>query len=221
MNLNNTWQKALTPYLTSESGKQLKTAVDHLYQTESVFPPQTTLFQALNLTPYGTVKVCILGQDPYHGVGQANGLAFSVNRGVSLPPSLRNIYQELENDLGIPPAEHGDLTSWAEQGVLLLNTVLTVREGEANSHHHIGWQSFTDEIIRLINIQEQPIVFILWGKKAQEKFQLIDNQRHGAINSPHPSPLSAYRGFFGSKPFSQTNNYLQQWGREAIDWQLP
>ncbi|MBP2855511.1 uracil-DNA glycosylase, partial [Acinetobacter baumannii] len=173
------------------------------------------------LTPYEEVKVVILGQDPYHGENQAHGLSFSVQPGVKIPPSLRNIYKELYDDLGIAPVQHGNLVSWAKQGVLLLNTVLTVREGQAYSHRGKGWERLSDTIIEKLNEREKPIVFILWGKPAQEKIKMIDKSRHIIITSPHPSPLSASRGFFGSKPFSKTNDALLALGEEPIDWQLP
>jgi uracil-DNA glycosylase len=179
------------------------------------------IFEALEKTPYEKVKVVILGQDPYHGMNQAHGLSFSVQPGVKIPPSLKNIYKELADDLGIPPVTHGYLTSWAEQGVLLLNTVLTVREGQAYSHRGKGWEQLTDAIIQKLNEREQPIVFILWGKPAQQKMTMIDTQKHIIIRSVHPSPLSAHRGFFGSKPFSKTNDALIALGETPINWQLP
>ncbi|MDN6691947.1 MAG: uracil-DNA glycosylase, partial [Enterococcus sp.] len=179
------------------------------------------IFEALELTPYDQVKVVILGQDPYHGADQAHGLSFSVQPGVKIPPSLRNIYQELQSDLGIPPVQHGNLVRWAEQGVLMLNTVLTVREGQAYSHRGKGWEQLTDAIIERLNEREKPIVFILWGKPAQEKIKMIDTTKHAIVKSVHPSPLSAHRGFFGSKPFSKANQFLEGWGEQPIDWQLP
>ncbi|MBG9989294.1 uracil-DNA glycosylase [Aerococcaceae bacterium DSM 111176] len=215
------WQEQLGAYFQRDDYKQLLENINQEYQNETIFPPQTEIYQALNLTPYGQVKVCILGQDPYHGENQANGLAFSVHPDQKVPPSLRNIYKELETDLNIPPAEHGDLSHWAKQGVLLLNTVLTVRMSQANSHHGLGWEDLTDHIITLLNDQETPIVFILWGKQAQQKEAMIDLDKHAVIKSVHPSPLSAYRGFFGSKPFSRTNFQLKTWGMDPIDWALP
>lgn len=179
------------------------------------------VYEALELTPYEEVKVVILGQDPYHGVNQAHGLSFSVQPGVKTPPSLVNIYKELKNDLGIEPVSHGNLVTWAKQGVLLLNTVLTVREGQAYSHRGKGWEQLTDAIIEKLNERDKPIVFILWGKPAQEKMKMIDKSRHIIITAPHPSPLSAHRGFFGSKPFSKTNDALLALGETPIDWQLP
>ena len=179
------------------------------------------IWEAFELTPYNKVKVVILGQDPYHGPDQAHGLSFSVQKGVKLPPSLVNIYKELQDDLGIPIAKHGDLTSWAKQGVFLLNTVLTVRSGEANSHRGKGWELLTDAVIRALNEREEPVVFILWGNASIAKKVFIDTTKHVVITSPHPSPLSSYRGFFGSKPFSKTNEALKSFGMEPIDWRLP
>ncbi len=187
------------------------------YEKERIFPEKKEIFQAFSLTPYEKVSVVILGQDPYHGYGQAEGLAFSVKKGVKIPPSLRNIYKELESDLGIKTPEHGSLISWAEEGVLLLNTVLTVREGEANSHAQLGWKTFTDEVIKKLGEREEPVVFILWGNQAKEKEKFIGSQ-HKVITSVHPSPLSARRGFFGSKPFSKTNTFLKEMGKEPISW---
>lgn len=215
------WESELTDYFQKEDYKNLLENIEKEYQNETIYPPKEQIYQALNLTPYGQVKVCILGQDPYHGVNQANGLAFSVHQDQKLPPSLRNIYKELETDLEIPQATHGDLTHWAKQGVLLLNTVLTVRQSQANSHHGLGWENLTDHIITLLNNQENPIVFILWGKQAQQKETMIDTTKHAVIKSVHPSPLSAYRGFFGSKPFSQTNDLLKTLGLDPINWALP
>ncbi|AMB99801.1 uracil-DNA glycosylase [Aerococcus urinaehominis] len=215
------WQDRLAACLAQPKIKQLADFVAQERAHYTVYPPSRDVFHAYQLTDYDQVKVVILGQDPYHGPNQAQGLAFSVQRGVKVPPSLRNIYQELASDLGIAPAQHGDLTSWAQQGVFLLNTVLTVRAGEANSHRGQGWELVTDETIRQLNQRDQPIVFILWGKPAQTKRALIDERRHAVITAPHPSPLSAYRGFFGSRPFSQTNKILEASGQKPIDWQLP
>ena len=192
----------------------------HEYQTVKVFPPAQELFNAFHFTPLHEVKVVILGRDPYHNDGQAHGLCFSVKKGVETPPSLVNIYQELHDDLGCPIPKHGYLTKWAEQGVLLLNTVLTVRAHQAMSHRGKGWEHFTDAIIDAVNREDRPIVFILWGKPAGEKAARLDNPKHLILKSPHPSPLSAYRGFFGSKPFSKTNDFLQKNGVTPIDWQI-
>ena len=186
-----------------------------------VFPPQEEVFAALHLTPFSEVKVLILGQDPYHGEGQAHGLCFSVRRGVVAPPSLKNIFKELKNDLDLAAPNHGNLESWTQQGVLLLNSVLTVRAHNAGSHRNRGWELFTDEIIRVVYAKSERVVFILWGASAQKKRPLIDSPAHVIIESPHPSPLSASRGFFGSRPFSRTNAALEEAGRQPIDWTLP
>ena len=189
-------------------------------KTEQIYPEVQDIFNALKYTAYNDVKVVILGQDPYHGPNQAHGLSFSVKAGVSIPPSLLNIYKELNNDLGCYIPNNGYLKKWADQGVLLLNTVLTVRAGEANSHKNKGWEHFTNKIITLLNEKTEPIVFILWGNNAQTKQSLITNPIHYIIKSVHPSPLSAYRGFFNSKPFSNTNNFLISKGKKPIDWQI-
>jgi uracil-DNA glycosylase len=186
-----------------------------------VFPPHDEVFAALHLTPFESVKVLILGQDPYHGPGQAHGLCFSVRPGVAPPPSLVNIFTELESDLGIAPPDHGHLTHWARQGVLLLNTTLTVRARQAASHQKKGWEVFTDEVIKAVAAKTDLVVFVLWGAAAGRKRDLIDTERHRVISAPHPSPLSAHRGFFGSKPFSAINRHLSEAGREPIDWALP
>ena len=186
-----------------------------------VYPGPDEVFAALRFTPYAEVRVVILGQDPYHGPEQAHGLAFSVRPPVPPPPSLANIFKELETDLGIPRAAHGSLISWAQQGVLLLNTTLTVRSRSAGSHQKRGWEVFTDEVLRVVNDKPETVVFVLWGSSARKKAKLIDVSRHVIIESPHPSPLSAHRGFFGSRPFSQVNEALEAAGRGAIDWQLP
>lgn len=186
-----------------------------------IFPKGSEYFRALDLTPLDTVRVVILGQDPYHGEGQAHGLSFSVRPGVRVPPSLVNIYKELQSDLDIAPARHGFLEHWAKQGVLLLNAVLTVELGQAAAHQGKGWELFTDAVIRAVNAQTHPVVFILWGSYAQKKAAFVDTSRHLVIRSPHPSPLSAHNGFFGSKPFSKANAFLEAHGREPIDWQLP
>lgn len=185
-----------------------------------VYPPVGEVFAALHLTPFADVKVVILGQDPYHGPGQAHGLCFSVNPGVRLPPSLVNIFKELHDDLGIAPASHGDLRPWARQGVLLLNTTLTVRGGAPGSHQGKGWERFTDEIIKVVGQGEKPVVFVLWGAHARRKKTLVDRTRHTVLEAPHPSPLSAHRGFFGSRPFSATNEALVGAGRDPVDWRL-
>ena len=186
-----------------------------------IFPKGAEYFRALDLTPLDEVRVVILGQDPYHGEGQAHGLCFSVQPGVRIPPSLVNIYKEMQEDLGIAPARHGFLEHWAKQGVLLLNSVLTVEMGRAASHQGRGWERFTDAVIRAVNEQEKPVVFILWGSYAQKKAAFVDRSRHLVLRSPHPSPLSAHNGFFGSRPFSKANAFLVEHGRKPIDWQLP
>lgn len=186
-----------------------------------VYPPADEVFAALHLTPYAQTRVVILGQDPYHGPNQAEGLCFSVRAGVQKPPSLVNIYKELESDLGIAPSRNGSLVHWARQGVLLLNTTLTVRGGQAASHHGKGWEIFTDEVLRAVNDIPRRVVFILWGSNARKKSALIDRSRHSIIESAHPSPLSAHNGFFGSRPFSRTNAALVEAGLEPIDWRIP
>lgn len=203
----------------SESEKEYySTLMDYVnseYEQNEVFPEKNHIFRAFEMTPYDQVKVVILGQDPYHDIGQAHGLSFSVNKGVKIPPSLANIYRELESDLGVISPNHGDLINWSKEGVLLLNTVLTVRAHEAHSHKNKGWEIFTDEMIRKVNEKQEPVVFILWGNPAQKKRKMIDESKHLVITSPHPSPLSSYRGFFGSKPFSQCNEFL---GDRQINW---
>ena len=218
--LENDWQKQLDPFFATEHYQKLREFLKQEYHNTQVFPKPDEIYAALKLTDFNDVKVCILGQDPYHNVGQANGLAFSVHKDIAIPPSLQNIYQELENDLGIPKASHGDLTAWAKQGVLLLNTVLTVKAHQANSHRGKGWEELTDYVIAKLNERQQPVVFILWGAASIKKKALIDTTKHAVITSPHPSPLSAYRGFFGSKPFSKANDYLEQWGITSVDWRI-
>lgn len=212
------WASQLEPLKENLEIQKLKSFIDKEYQESIIFPPQHQLFEALQKTSFDAVKVVILGQDPYHGEGQANGLSFSVHPGVKIPPSLRNIYQELVEDVGCSQPTQGDLSSWATQGVLLLNTVLTVRKGQAHSHRAKGWEQLTDFIIAQLNEREEPIVFILWGAAAQKKAKQIDQQKHACLLGPHPSPLSAYRGFFGSRPFTRANQYLVQWGQTPIDW---
>ena len=200
--------------------KQLYQTVMKEYNTRKIYPAPDDIFNAFQLTPFHKVKAVILGQDPYHGEGQAHGLCFSVKPDVEIPPSLVNIYQELHDDCGCYIPDNGYLTKWAEQGVLLLNTVLTVRAHQANSHRGIGWEEFTDAAIRRLNEEDRPIVFILWGRPAQMKKSMLTNPNHLILEAPHPSPLSAYRGFFGSKPFSKTNEFLVAHGVEPIDWQI-
>lgn len=216
----NDWLEPLKPEFSKPYYKKLYQTVNEEYRTHQVFPPANDIFNAFELTPLHEVKVVILGQDPYHGEGQAHGLCFSVKPDVEIPPSLVNIYKELQDDCGCEIPNNGYLTKWAKQGVLLLNTVLTVRAHQANSHRGIGWEEFTDAAIRVLNEQDRPIVFILWGRPAQMKKSMLTNPNHLIIESPHPSPLSAYRGFFGSRPFSRTNKFLKEHGLKEIDWQI-
>ena len=218
--IRNDWAKVLAPEYNKPYYRKLFDFVGKEYSTHTIYPPGDDIFNAFHLTPLSKVKVVILGQDPYHNVGQAHGLCFSVKKGVDIPPSLVNIYKELHDDLGCTIPNHGCLTKWAEQGVLMLNTVLTVRAHQANSHRGIGWEEFTDAAIMALNSQDRPIVFILWGGPAQRKASMLHNPKHLILKAPHPSPLSAYRGFFGSKPFSQTNAFLEEHGLEPIDWQI-
>ena len=207
--------------LTKDYYKQLLDFVEAEYQTKTIFPPKDEIFRALNLCEFEDVKVVILGQDPYHQPQQANGLSFSVQKGVRVPPSLTNIYKELQLDIGCQIPQHGDLTNWAKQGVLLLNNVLTVEYGKPNSHRGKGWEIFTLNIVKALSQREKPLVFILWGKNAMEKQQYIDTSKHLILTSVHPSPLSAHRGFFGSKPFSKTNNFLHKHHMTPINWEIP
>ena len=214
------WNPLLRRQFSEPYWAELQGFIQHERQIAEVYPPETDVYAALHLTSFADVKVLILGQDPYHGSGQAHGLCFSVRRGVQIPPSLQNIYKEMHSDLGVLPPEHGNLEEWARQGVLLLNTVLTVRASNAGSHRNRGWESFTDEIIRVVNQKKERVVFLLWGAFAQKKKILIDGPQHSIIEAPHPSPLSAHRGFLGSKPFSRTNAALVEAGRGAVDWTL-
>lgn len=218
--INNDWLEALQEEFKKPYYKKLFQTVNQEYKTRLIFPPADDVFNAFHLTPLKDVKVVILGQDPYHNNGQAHGLCFSVKKGVEVPPSLVNIYQELHDDLGCTIPNHGCLTKWAGQGVLLLNTVLTVRAHQANSHRDIGWEQFTDAAITALDAQDRPIVFILWGSPAQRKKAMLHNPKHLILQAPHPSPLSAYRGFFGSRPFSRANEFLKENGLEPIDWQI-
>lgn len=218
--ISNDWLAPLTPEFRKPYYKELHQKVVEEYNTHLVFPPADDIFNAFHLTPLGDVKVVILGQDPYHNHGQAHGLCFSVKPEVDIPPSLVNIYKELQDDLGCYVPNNGYLVKWAKQGVLMLNTVLTVRAHQANSHRGMGWEEFTDAAIRILNEQDRPIVFILWGSPAQRKKAMLNNPKHLILEAPHPSPLSAYRGFFGSKPFSRTNDFLTQNGLAPIDWQI-
>ncbi|WP_018213072.1 uracil-DNA glycosylase [Desulfitobacterium hafniense] len=217
--LKNDWHELLKDEFEQEYYQQLRKHLIQEYRTRTIYPDMYDIFNALHFTSYQDVKVAILGQDPYHGPNQAHGLSFSVKPGVPAPPSLQNIFKELQSDLGCRIPNHGYLKKWAEQGVLLLNTSLTVRAGQANSHAQIGWHQFTDKVIATLSQRQDPVVFILWGKNAQAKQSIISPQ-HFIIKSVHPSPLSAHAGFFGSKPFSKANNFLVSQGKEPIDWQI-
>ena len=218
--ISNDWLEPLKPEFSKQYYRELYQKVIEEYKTHLVFPPSDDIFNAFALTPLHEVKVVIIGQDPYHNVGQAHGLCFSVRPDVDIPPSLVNIYKELHDDLGCYVPNNGYLVKWAKQGVLLLNSVLTVRAHQANSHRGIGWEQFTDAAIRILNEEDRPIVFILWGSPAQAKKKMLNNSKHLILEAPHPSPLSAYRGFFGSKPFSKTNAFLKENGLTPIDWQI-
>ena len=213
-----TWNEILAEEMEKDYYQELQAFVQKRRAEVRVFPEEKNVFNALELTPFESVKVVILGQDPYHGFGQAHGLSFSVQKGIPLPPSLRNIYKELQEDIGGELPTEGDLSHWAKQGVLLLNTVLTVEEGNANSHKGMGWETLTNRFIESLNELKHPVIFILWGKPAQDKEKLITNPNHVILKAPHPSPLSAYRGFFGSKPFSKVNDILIQQGQTPIRW---
>lgn len=218
--ISNDWLEPLSPEFHKPYYRKLHQTIVEEYQTRPIFPPSDDIFNAFHLTPLHEVKVVILGQDPYHNVGQAHGLCFSVKPDVEIPPSLVNIFKELHDDLGCEVPNNGYLVKWAKQGVLMLNTVLTVRAHQANSHRGIGWEEFTDAAIRILNEQDRPIVFILWGAPAQRKKAMLNNPKHLILEAPHPSPLSAYRGFFGSRPFSRTNDFLTANGLSPIDWQI-
>lgn len=218
--ISNDWLAPMSAEFKKEYYKKLYETVKLEYQTREVYPEPDDIFNAFAFTPLSRVKVVILGQDPYHEPGQAHGLCFSVKPDVAIPPSLVNIYQELHEDCGCYIPNNGYLKKWADQGVLLLNTVLTVRAHAANSHKNIGWEEFTNAAIRILNEQDRPIVFLLWGRPAQMKKAMLNNPKHLILESPHPSPLSAYRGFFGSRPFSRTNKFLIANGLEPIDWQI-
>lgn len=217
----NDWDSVLHDEVNAEYFNKIRYALAAEYKTQTVYPSKENLFSALKLTPFHQVKAVIIGQDPYHGEGQAHGLSFSVMPGVRIPPSLRNIYKELHADLGIPIPAHGYLVHWAKQGILLLNNVLTVREGQPNSHQGLGWQTFTDAVIRELNERSEPMVFMLWGSHAQKKGAFIHRDKHLVLESTHPSPLAAHRGFFGSRPFSKANDFLTSKGIEPIDWNIP
>lgn len=218
VDIESSWRQVLQPDFDAAYFSEITRRVREAYQTSIVYPPAHLLFNAFNLTPFDQVKVVILGQDPYHNPGQAMGLSFSVPKEVALPPSLQNMYKELASDIDVMAPTTGDLTFWAKQGVLLLNTILTVQAHQPRSHHYLGWQKFTDRVIELLNNEREHLVFILWGADAQRKEWMIDHNKHFVLKASHPSPLSAYRGFFGSKPFSQTNYYLSSNGIKPIQW---
>ena len=218
--IQNDWLTPLSPEFKKPYYAGLYKKIREEYSKQKIFPPADEIFTAFELTPLSEVKVVIIGQDPYHGEGQAHGLCFSVKPDIETPPSLVNIYKELNTDLGCYIPNNGYLTKWAKQGVLLLNTVLTVRAHQANSHRGIGWEEFTDAAIRILNEQDRPIVYLLWGKPAQAKKNMLNNPKHLILEAPHPSPLSAYRGFFGCQHFSKTNEFLKENGLEPIDWQI-
>lgn len=221
VHIGNDWDALLAPQFQSDAYRQLRQFLIQEYRTKKIYPDMYDIFNALKLTAYQDVKCVILGQDPYHGEGQAHGLSFSVRKGIQPPPSLVNIFKEIYDDLGIDNrGTHGELTAWAKQGVLLLNAALTVRAGQANSHRGMGWEQVTDSIISLLNQRAQPVVFILWGGNARAKASLITAPQHLILQCPHPSPLSAYHGFFGCKHFSKTNAFLQQNNMTPIDWQI-
>jgi len=216
----NDWQEVVGEEFSKPYYLKLREFLKEQYANETVYPAKENIWNAFKHTPFNEVKVVILGQDPYHGPGQAHGLSFSVQPGVPHPPSLRNMFKELKDDIGCEKPKDGTLTKWADQGVLMLNTVLTVRAGEANSHRNQGWEVFTDEVIRKLSAREKPVIFVLWGRPAQQKKPLIDLERHSIIEAPHPSPLSASRGFFGSRPYSKVNELLQSRGDKPIDFCL-
>lgn len=218
--IGNSWDEILKDEYQKDYFKNIAMFINKEYREKTIFPPKSNILRAFKLTDYDNVKVVILGQDPYHGINEANGLAFSVSKGVRLPPSLQNIYKELYNDLGITVSTNGDLEKWAREGVLLLNSVFTVEKDKPASHKNIGWEQFSDEIIKKVNEKNTPVVFILWGNFAKSKAKYITNPIHLVITSPHPSPFSAYSGFFGSKPFSRTNEFLRKNNIKEIDWKI-
>ena len=221
INLESSWLKVLKDEFEKPYMKNLSIFLNNEKKNNKIiYPPGSKIFNALNLTPFTSVKVIILGQDPYHGQNQANGLSFSVEIGNKIPPSLQNIFKELNSDLNILPSQHGDLSNWAKQGVLLLNTILTVEASKPSSHSNKGWEIFTDKILHSLSSLKDNLVFILWGKKAQEKISLIDESKHKILKSPHPSPYSANNGFFGSQPFSKTNFFLESKNIDKINWKL-
>ncbi|MDE7279958.1 MAG: uracil-DNA glycosylase [Oscillospiraceae bacterium] len=218
VNIGNEWDELLGEEFKKEYYLKLREFLKVEYNTRRIYPNMYDIFNSLKYTSYSDVKAVIIGQDPYHGAGQAHGLCFSVQKGTAVPPSLQNIYKEIYADLGIPPASHGYLKKWADSGVLLMNAVLTVREGQANSHKGMGWEIFTDKVIELLNDRDKPIVFLLWGGNAKQKMRLITNPKHLILQAAHPSPLSAYNGFFGCRHFSKANEFLTANGMEPVDW---
>lgn len=214
------WKDALSDEFQKDYFVKMKSFLSEEYNSYEVFPKKSQIFNAFDTTAFDQVKVVILGQDPYHGIGQANGLCFSVNKGINLPPSLKNIFKEIRDDLGFAIPNHGDLSDWATQGVLLLNATLTVRKSEPNSHQKIGWQNFTDAAIKQLSSQKENLVFILWGNNAKKKIELIDDSKHHILQSVHPSPFAARNGFFGSKHFSKTNQILESIGKSPINWEI-
>lgn len=220
VHIGNDWDEILKGEFDKEYYLKLREFLKQEYSSYHIYPGMYDIFNALKYTPYNDVKAVIIGQDPYHNPGQAHGLCFSVKKGVAVPPSLQNIYKEIYADLGIPPASHGELVSWAESGVLMLNAVLTVRANTPNSHKNKGWEIFTDRVIELLNQREKPIVFLLWGANARSKAKLVTGRQHMVLQSAHPSPLSAYNGFFGNRHFSKTNEFLKANGIEPVDWRV-
>ena len=220
VNIGNEWDELLKDEFEKEYYKKLRGFLAKEYKSRTIYPDMYDIFNALRYTSYSDVKVVVIGQDPYHGPGQAHGLSFSVKRGIEPPPSLKNIFKEINSDIGCPVPTHGELVKWAQQGVLLLNAVLTVRAGEANSHKNSGWELFTDRVIELLNERSEPMVFLLWGGNARAKKRLITNPKHKILETVHPSPLSAYNGFFGCKHFSKANEFLILSGQSEIDWSL-
>lgn len=221
INIGNDWDELLKPEFDKEYYQELRKFLVNEYKTQKIHPDMDEIFSALKLSSYKDTKILLLGQDPYHGEGQAHGLAFSVKPGITPPPSLKNMYKEIESELGIKPPNNGYLVSWAKQGILMINTVLTVRDGLANSHKGRGWEIFTDRIIELLNKKDEPVIFILWGNNAKTKKKLITNKNHFIIEGVHPSPLSASRGFFGCGHFKRVNEILKSLGKKEIDWSIP
>lgn len=220
VHIGNTWDEVLGEEFQKEYYLKLRRILAKEYKTTTIYPDMYDIFNALKYTDYPDVKAVILGQDPYHGAGQAHGLCFSVRKGIEPPPSLKNIFKEIQDELGIAPPNHGELTKWAKEGVLLLNTALTVRAGMANSHRGLGWEILTDRIIELLNLREEPIVFLLWGANAKQKATLITNPQHLVLKAAHPSPLSAHNGFFGCGHFKMCNDFLESVGQKPVDWSL-